>query len=129
MSMGTPPYPPLLDLMTMRGVKLLVLSNKVIQNLSKRNRGITPSKIVAGTYASIKEDVPTIDIPTTLIAHKDLSEDFVYEVTKALVNTFPERQQNFDFLKKVKPEELAMDVGIPFHPGALKYYKERGWIK
>ena len=129
MASGISPYPPLVDLMTMRGAKLLIMSNDVIQSVANRNKGLLPSKIPAGTYTDIKEDVPTINTPVTLIVNKDVPDDFVYEITKALANTHPDRQQTFNFLKQMKIDEMAMDVGIPFHPGAIKYYKERGWVK
>lgn len=129
MASGISPYPPLVDLMTMRGAKLLIMSDDVIRNVAKRNEGLIRGKIPAGTYPAIKEDVPTINTPTTLIVNKDVPEDFVYEITKALANSLPERQQTFDFLKKMKLEEMAVDVGIPFHSGALKFYKERGWAR
>jgi TRAP transporter TAXI family solute receptor len=129
MASGISPYPPLLDLLSMRKVKLLGISREALQNLAKENRGLLPSKIVAGTYPSINEDISSINIPTTLVVNKDVPEQTVDEVTKALVNTFGERQKNFDFLKKMKPEEMAAEVGIPFHPGALKYFKERNWIR
>ena len=119
----------MVDLMSVRDLKVLVMSDKVIQNLAKRNKGLIPGRIPAGTYPGIKEDLPSLDLPTTLLANKDLSEDLVYEITKALVKTFPERQKAFEFLKKKRPEDMAVNVGIPFHPGAVKYYKELGWIK
>ncbi|OGP59234.1 MAG: hypothetical protein A2162_09735 [Deltaproteobacteria bacterium RBG_13_52_11b] len=129
MASAMSPYPQLLDVMSMREVKLLGISREALQNLAKANKGLLPSRIVAGTYVSIKEDIPTINTPTTLVANKNVPEDFVYQVTKVLVNTFGERQNNFDFLKKMKPEEIASEVGIPFHPGALRYFKERNWIR
>lgn len=129
MAVGVSPYPLLMDLLTLKGAKLLKMSNEVIQNLAKRNRGLVPGKIPAGTYPSIKEDIPTINMPTIMIANKDLSEDMVYEITKGLVNSFKDMQNTFDFLKKWEPEEMATYLGVPFHPGALKYHKERGWIK
>lgn len=129
MASGISPYPPLVDLMTMRGTRLLIMSDTVIKNVGKRNQGLIYGIIPGGTYSAIKEDIPTINTPTILIVNKDVPEDFVHEITKVLVNSLPERQQTFDFLKKMKPEEMAADVGIPFHPGALRYYKERGWAK
>lgn len=129
MASGISPYPPLVDLMTMRGAKLLIMSDTVIKNMGKRNQGLIYGIIPGGTYSAIKEDIPTINTPTILIVNKDVPEDFVHEITKVLTNSLPERQQTFDFLKKMKPEEMSADVGIPFHPGALRYYKERGWAK
>jgi hypothetical protein len=129
MASAMSPYPQFLDLITMRPAKLLPMSKEVLQNLAKQNGGLIPATIPGGTYTAIKEDIPTINTPTTLIVNKDVTDDFVYEVTKVLVNSLPERQQIFNFISKLKPAELAANVGIPFHPGALKFYRERGWVK
>jgi TRAP transporter TAXI family solute receptor len=129
MASGMSPYPQLMDLMSMRKVKLLNISREALQNMAKANKGLLPDTIEVGTYPSIQEAISTVNTPTILIANKDVSDDFVYEITKTLVNTFGERQNSFAFLKKMKPEQMSADVGIPFHPGALKYFRERNWIK
>jgi len=82
--------------------------------------------IPKGFYKSNKDhDVETITVWNYMTVHKDASEDFVYEVVK---KSF----ENVDILiaahasaKEMKPEFIVTSP-IPLHPGAVKYYKEKG---
>ena len=79
-----------------------------------------------GSYKSNPDqDIPTLTVWNFMAVHKDAPEDFVYEVLKA---TFA----NVDILiaahksaQEVKPEAIVFSP-IPLHPGAVKYYKEKG---
>lgn len=70
------------------------------------------------------------DLGTVLIAHADLSEEVAYQITKTLVENAEKMGeahaawQNFDPQEAWKPAK----TGISLHPGAEKYYKERGWM-
>jgi hypothetical protein len=85
-------------------------------------QGVIPK----GYYKSNRgNDVDTITVWNYMIAHKDVPADFVYEVVK---KTF----ENVDILiaahasaKETKPEPIVYSP-IPLHPGAVKYYKEKG---
>ena len=90
---------------------------------------VLPVTIKANTYAFQTADLPTFEVPVTLIASKNLPDDVAYTVTKALV-------EQLDYLKTVVPSQLAKDTpesiaktSIPLHPGAEKYYKEKGLLK
>ena len=73
----------------------------------------------------------SVDLGTHIIAHKDVPENIAYIVTKAIVENkdkLVERHQGWSDFKPEdawKPENNA----IPLHPGAAKYYRERGWLK
>ncbi len=73
----------------------------------------------------------TVDLGTSIIAHKDLPDDIAYKVTKLVVenkDTLVKAHQAFnDFVPEDawKPENNA----IPLHPGAERYYRERGWLR
>lgn len=85
-----------------------------------------PGVIPKGYYKSNKDyEVETITVWNYMICHKDLPEDFVYEVVK---KTF----ENVDILiathasaKETKPEPIVYSP-TPLHPGAVKYYREKG---
>ena len=72
--------------------------------LNKMNPGYHKLVIKAGTYPKQDKDVPAIGYTTHVIAACDLPEDTVYKMTKA----------------------MATHIGVPFHKGAAKYYKEVG---
>jgi len=79
--------------------------------------------VPAGTYG-LKDDVPTVSVGAMLVVKNDLSEDVVYEMTKAIYEgagslTHPKG-------KFIKAETGLDGIGIPVHPGAKKYFDEKG---
>lgn len=70
------------------------------------------------------------DFGTNLIVHKDMPEATAYAITKAIIENRDalvaehKALQRFEAKDAWRPE----NVGIPLHPGAIKYYKERGWM-
>jgi len=91
--------------------------------------GLVPYTIPAGAYRGIDQDVPTFAFTTGIVVNPDVDEDLVYQMTKALVENWSDMGLVLESLKKVDPQTLATKLGADFHPGALKYYKERGWAK
>ena len=70
------------------------------------------------------------DFGTHLIAHKDLSEDMAYKITKAVVENMGKMSGEFPAWKAFDPKKAASPEknGIPLHPGAERYYKEKGLL-
>jgi len=58
-----------------------------------------------------------------------LPEALVYKITKLLSENVGRLADVVKDMKGVTVKDLALDIGVPFHPGALKYYKEAGVIK
>ncbi|MBL6600201.1 MAG: TAXI family TRAP transporter solute-binding subunit [Alphaproteobacteria bacterium] len=85
------------------------------------------AKIPAGMYNN-KEDVTTFGVGATFVSSTDVPDNVVYTVVKAVF-------ENFDSFKKLHPafahlsekEMISDGLSAPLHPGALKYYKEKGW--
>jgi len=82
--------------------------------------------IKKGTYPGQTKDIRTIAQPNILVARKDLSEQTVYLITKTIF-------ENLRFLANIHPatKELSLNealdgLPVPLHPGAYKYYKEKG---
>ena len=81
-----------------------------------------------GTYKSQDAEVPMAGGGNALFVREDLPEDLVYRITKTLL-------ENLDELAKVHPEvrniklETAANTPVPLHPGAARYYKEKGLVK
>jgi TRAP transporter TAXI family solute receptor len=73
----------------------------------------------------------TVDLGTSIIAHKSLSDDIAYLVTKAVIENKAELVKAHQAFKDFEPQEAwkPENNGIPLHPGAERYYKERGWMK
>jgi TRAP transporter TAXI family solute receptor len=82
--------------------------------------------IPKGTYRSNKDyDVPTINIWSFVLTHKELPEDFVYEVVKKTYENVNILIATHKSAEEVKPGNIVNST-IPLHPGAIKYYREVG---
>jgi TRAP transporter TAXI family solute receptor len=91
--------------------------------------------IPAGSYSFVTEDVPSVTDYEFLVTRPDMPDDIVYYTLKALFN----RQDmliaaSADIKKQLAPAAIAKSLklmeqsGVPIHPGALKFYREMGWV-
>ncbi len=88
------------------------------------------AEIPAGMYPGQDKAVPTWGVRATLVTSAKVPEDVVYNLVKSVFD-------NFDAFKKLHPafghltekEMISASLSAPLHPGAVKYYKERGWMK
>ena len=61
-----------------------------------------------------------------LVVTANLPDQLVYDLTKVLIENLKGLSLVIADMKNLTPKEAAAEVGIPMHPGALKYYKEKG---
>lgn len=122
----TIPAPTLMDLAKTKKIRLFSLPDDKIKDLQKINAGYLKGVIKKGTYPGVDYDVWTVNYFTHLIISAKLPDDLVYKITKTLANNLPRFAEVVKDMKGVTPKDLASDIGVPFHPGALKYYKEIG---
>jgi uncharacterized protein len=122
----TIPGSSIIDLAADRKIRLLSLPEDKIQALQKMNAGYVKRIIPKGTYPGVDYDVATVGYFTHLIISAKLPDDLAYKITKILVTDLSRFADVVKDMKGVTTKDLAMDIGIPFHPGALKYYKEVG---
>jgi TRAP transporter TAXI family solute receptor len=120
-----------LDLGSTMKLRMIPVSDAEFAKIQKLNPGFVRHVIKGGTYAEqgIADDVRTFQSPTILIASAKTSADVIYKVTKAIV----EGRADFAHVNKVMAgvtaKDMAQDYGLPFHPGAAKYFKEIGVLK
>ena len=82
--------------------------------------------IPANTYDGQTEDVATAAVPNFLVTRADLGEDEVYAITKSIYDNLPELVAAHSAAKGIKLENAMKGSPVPFHPGAAKYFKEKG---
>ncbi|MEQ9633592.1 MAG: TAXI family TRAP transporter solute-binding subunit [Roseovarius sp.] len=110
--------------------KILPVTGEAIDTLVDENPYYAKATIPGGMYAGTDEDVETFGVKATFVTSADVPEDVVYTVVQAVF-------ENFDRFKGLHPafenlaEEDMISAGLsaPLHPGAEKYYRERGWIE
>jgi len=120
----TVPASSVMDLASARDIRVLEVPDEKLKALQKINRGYDKRIIKAGSYPKQDKDVQTIGTWTQLVASCKLPADTVYKITKALATNVENLGNVVSAVKGLTVKDMASDVGVPYHPGALKYYKE-----
>ena len=122
--------PTITDLETTRAVKVLEIPNDMMKKLQAVSPGLYPAVLPKGSYKGVTKNTQIPGYSLGLVVGAELPEDLVYKMTKVLVENWSTMQAVSADLKDLQPQDLAKaTMGVAFHPGALKYYKEKGWIK
>jgi TRAP transporter TAXI family solute receptor len=88
-----------------------------------------PVDIPAGTYSGQDAVVPTAAVPNYLVTNADLPEDEVYQITKAIFDHLDQLVAAHSAAKGISLAKAAQNPPVPLHPGAAKYFKEKGVLK
>jgi TRAP transporter TAXI family solute receptor len=129
MTMGTTaPASAVMDLASARDVKLVPVDDKTFNFVKSANAGHNKLIIKAGTYPKQDKDVPVIGYSTHLVVACSLPEQTVYQMVKTMAGNIDAMAAVVKAIDGIKPKDMAQDIGVPFHKGALKFYKEAGAI-
>ncbi len=127
---------------TLQSAGLGVASLKDLSNSNEINVVSVPKTIVdkigppfvaatipANTYKGQDKDVPTAAVVNFLVTSSAVSDDLAYQMTKLVYESLPELQSAHAAAKDIKLETAATGSPVPLHPGAIRYFKEKGVIK
>lgn len=106
--------------------KLYSLSDDEVNKIASKYPEFSPSVIPAGSYVGQDKAVNTLANWTVIIVRADIPEDVVYQMTKLLMENTEDLAGRHKYFKDLKAENVKGGVAAPLHPGALKYYKEKG---
>jgi TRAP transporter TAXI family solute receptor len=122
----TSPASAVMDLASARDIDLVPVDEKTMNELHRMNPGYVKLVIKAGTYPKQDHDVAAIAYSTHIVARCDLPEKMVYEMTKAMATHIDDLAAVVKPIHGLTAKDMAVDIGVPFHKGAVKYYKEAG---
>ncbi|MGQ9370157.1 TAXI family TRAP transporter solute-binding subunit [Azospirillum sp. ST 5-10] len=127
MTLGTTvPASSIMDLASAADITLIGLSEDMMAKMRKMNPGFTKLTIKAGSYPGQSEAVPAIGYATHLIARCDLPEDTAYAILKNIHASLGDLQAIAKAMAGLTPQQMAEDIGVPMHKGAVRFYKEQG---
>lgn len=126
---GGVPTSAIMDVAAQRDIKILPIDDTMISLMTNKYPFLAAAVIPANSYKGVTADVKTVAVNAVLIAHPKLSETVVYNMTKALFENQAELAAAHAKGKVLSLQGAATGVSIPFHPGAAKYYKEKGVLK
>ncbi|MCC6949059.1 MAG: TAXI family TRAP transporter solute-binding subunit [Bradyrhizobiaceae bacterium] len=121
----TIPAGAVMDVASSQDVTLVDMSD-LIEPMRKLNPGYTLVTVPKGTYPKQDKDIRVIGYATHLVVSCKAPADTVYTLTKTIANNVLALGNVVSAMKSLTPKGMAEDIGVPFHTGAAKFYKEAG---
>ena len=119
------PHNARLELETTHHINWIELSQADRDKLKAEGSYFKDGVIKAGTYKDMKEDYQTLMVYNDIIVNKDLDDDLVYDMLTALYDAHDEMVTAHATAKDTLAENIV-NVALPLHPGAIRYYEEHG---
>lgn len=120
------PIPAFSEIEAQRPVTFFAFTPEEIAKVRQAIPEVAVTVIPAGTYRTQKADMNTVGLFNFAVAHKDLPDSLVYELTKAIMENNAEMVQGHAAAKESLPANAVKNDFLTFHPGAVKYFKEKG---
>ena len=120
------PVPALLELEAKEPLEFIPFTPEQLGTLMGLMLELSATTLPRATYPSLTEDYPTLGNFNFVVAHKDLPEDLVYRVVKAVYDNYERLVRAHSAGKETLPANVTRDTFLPLHPGAARYYREIG---
>ena len=109
------------------GASIINLNTDAVKKLVADNPFYAFATIPKGTYKTSKKDVTTFGVMASFVTSADVSDDLVYAVVKAVFENLDDFKKQHPAFANLDPKKMIVDgLSAPLHPGAVKYYKEKG---
>ncbi len=117
------------DPITTCGARLVPLQSPAIDKLVAGAPYYAKVNIPGGLYAGHPNPTPTYGVMATFVTSAKVSDDVVYELVKAVFDKLEDFKKLHPAFGALDPKEMIRNgISAPLHPGAVKYYKEKGWM-
>jgi hypothetical protein len=114
---------------TTTDAKLIPVSGPEVDALVEANPYYAKAVIPGGMYPGNSKDIETFGVGATFVTTAGMSDEAVYALVKAVFENFEDFKKLHPAFANLKEEEMIKDgLSAPLHDGAVKYYKERGWM-
>ncbi len=120
------PIPAYSEIEAQRPVRFFTYTDAQIATLKKAMPELNDSVVPKGTYKTLTEDHKTVGTYNFFIVHKDLSDDLAYRIIKAVLENNDAMVKGYVVARETVIGNWKANTFLPFHPGAVRYYKEKG---
>src|SRR3990170_4534053 len=118
------------DPTTVCGAKLVSVTGPAVDKLVAANAYYAHATIPGGLYPGNPQDTKTYGVLATVVSSSKVPAATVYAVVKAVFDNFDEFKKLHPAFQVLKPQSMIKDgLSAPLHAGAVRYYKEKGWLK
>lgn len=114
------------DLATSLSINVVAVPAETVNKIGAPYVAVT---IPSGTYTGQAADVSTAAVGNFLITHDGVPEETVYQMTKLMFENLPQLSAAHAAARAIKLEAATAGMPIPLHPGAERYYREKGVLK
>jgi hypothetical protein len=122
------PYGPVVDVSVTQPVDILGLSADSIRKLTQKFPFLVSTRVPADTYKGM-QPVDTVSVKMLLLTTDKMSDEAVYNVTKALFENLDRMKASHAAGAGISLENATQGIPLPLHPGAEKFYREKGVLK
>jgi TRAP transporter TAXI family solute receptor len=120
------PVPAFTEIAAKRPVRFFTFTDAERATLKQAFPELSESVIPKGTYKTVNEDLKTLGIFNFFITHKDIPEDVAYRITKLVLENNAAVVKGHPAGRQTVIQNWERNTFLPFHPGAVRYYKEQG---
>ena len=118
------------DPTTVCGAKLVSVTGPAVDKLVKEKPYYAKATIPGGLYPNNEQPTQTYGVLATFVSSSKVPADTIYAVVKGVFDNFDEFKKLHPALANLDPQIMIKDgLSAPLHDGAVKYYKEKGWVK
>lgn len=112
------------DLSSVMPLNYVSIPTDVVSKIG--NAAYQSAMIPANTYDGQPEAVPTVAITNILVTRDDVPEEVAYQMTRLIFENLTRLGNSHSAAKDIKLDNAGKNLPIPLHPGAERYYKEKG---
>ena len=125
---GGLPTAGILDLAASPGVSMkLIPTDTALPAIFKKYGQIyVTAKIPKATYPKMTADIGVVGIPNVLVCNRNASPDLIYKILKAMFDHKNDLVAVHSQAKELTIKDAVIKTVVPYHPGAVKYFKEKG---
>lgn len=116
----------ILELNTTEEIAIVEIEEDKILRMQEDYPAFFPAIVPQDTYDGMESDVSTVGVNNVLITHKDVSDDVVYAMTKAVFENLSELRDSHNAAEEIDITKALENLPAPLHPGAKKYFDEQG---
>ena len=108
--------------------RFILLDKQILAPLVENAPHYVITEIPPGTYKGLTEPVPTLRVRATLMTSENVPDEMVYNLTKTFFENIDTVKSSHPALARLTMESAREGLSAPLHNGALKYYRDQGWV-
>ena len=119
------PTPSIASLETTHKIRILLLPENVLDRITDKYRFMKKLKVKGGAYKAQPQEAMWLDCGSMqVVASAKADPEMIYQFVKAIYEHRKEIAEINPLARYITPERVALEVGVPYHEGAIRYYRE-----